>query len=96
MTQARVSELATLLARPPCRVAPTVEDGLRVAAGTLGHVSPDLIMSTTLVVDIGPDDLEALTQVVSEIADTYDLEAEVNPHVGWCAVRFSRRKRTAR
>jgi hypothetical protein len=92
MTQVRVPELATILARPPCPVAPKTEDGLRAAAATLSRASPDLITSTTFVVDIGPDDLEALEQLVYDIVEANALEASIRPHVGWCAVRFSRRK----
>ena len=95
MTQVRVPELATILGRPPRPVAPTVEDGLRAAAATLCHASPDLITSTTFVVDIGPDDLDGLERLVREIVDTHALEAAIHRHVGWCAVRFSRRTRAA-
>jgi hypothetical protein len=52
-------------------------------------------MSTTVVVDIGADDLDALSQLVREVADAHDLETAINPHVGRCTVRFSRRKRAS-
>jgi hypothetical protein len=95
MTQVRTPELAPLFGRPPRAVAPTVEDGVRVGAATLAHASADLMSSTTVVVHIGPDDLEALCQLVRKIAETHDLEATINPRVGWCSVRFSRRKPTS-
>ncbi len=95
MTQVRVPELARILDRPPRPVAPEVEDALRAAAATLCHASPDLIASTTVVVDIGPDDLHALVRLVRDIVEAHALEAAIRPHVGWCAVRFSRRERVA-
>jgi hypothetical protein len=95
MTQVRVPEFASILARPPRPLAPSVERGLRAAASTLCHAAPDLITSTTFVVNIGPDDLDALEHMVHEIVDAHALEAAIHPHVGWCAVRFSRRTRTA-
>jgi hypothetical protein len=52
-----------------------------------------MVTSTTTVVDVGPDDLEALQRVASDIADARDLAVVVRPHVGWCAVHFSRRER---
>jgi hypothetical protein len=91
MTRVRVPELATLFARPPRPVAPKVEDGLRAAAATLCHALPALITSTTVVVDIGPDDLDALERLVHDIIETRAMQAAIRPHVGWCAVRFSRR-----
>jgi len=91
MTQLRVPELATIFARPPRPVAPKVEHALRAAASTVCHAAPDLITATTVVVDIGPDDLDALERLVHDIIETHAMEAAIRPHVGWCAVRFSRR-----
>jgi hypothetical protein len=70
-----------------------VEDGVRVAAATLAHASPELITSTTFVVDIGADDLDALNHLVRDVADAHNLDASISPHVGWCTVRFSPGKR---
>ena len=67
---------------------------MRTAAATLCHASADLITSTTVVVDIGADDLDALSHLVREVVETSDLEAAIKPHVGWCVVRFSRRQHT--
>jgi len=91
MTQVRVPELATILTRPPQPVAPAVEDALRAAASMLSRASRDVITATTVVVDIGPDDLGALELLVHELLESHALEAAIRPHVGWCAVRFSRR-----
>ncbi|MBV9597759.1 MAG: hypothetical protein JOZ87_12940 [Chloroflexi bacterium] len=90
MTQVLTPGLATILSRPQRPVPPTVEDGLHIGASTLCHASADLITSTTIVVDIGLDDLDALRRVVSHIAESRELDAEIQPHVGWCSVRFSR------
>jgi hypothetical protein len=96
MTQVRTPELAGVLARPLRPIAPRVEDAVRVAAATLSHASLELITSTTVVVDIGADDLDALSHLVHDVAGPHDFDAEIKPHVGWCAVRFSRRKATSR
>jgi hypothetical protein len=69
-----------------------VEDAVCVAAATLAHASAELIVSTTVVVDIGADDLDALSRLVGEVANAHNLDTAVNPHVGLCTVRFSRRK----
>ena len=90
MTRVQVPEFATIPTRPPRPVAPRVDDTVRAAAATLSHASPDLITSTTVVVDIGTDDLGAFEQLVRDIVDTQALEAAIRPHVGWCSVRFSR------
>src|SRR4051794_29752226 len=90
MTQVHSPELATILARPARPVAPTVENGVQVAAATLCHASADVIMSTTVVVDIGLDDLDALRSLVNDIANVSTLDAAIHPHIGWCAVRFTR------
>jgi hypothetical protein len=96
VTQVRTPELASILARPARHVAPKVEDALRVAAATLSHASVELITSTTVVVDIGADDLDALSHLVQEVAGAHDFDAEIKPHVGWCAVRFSHHKPSSR
>jgi hypothetical protein len=95
MTQGPASALAAIVGRPPRSVPPTVEDGVRVAAATLSHASPELITSTTFVVDIGADDLDALSDLVREVADAHNLKSSISPHVGWCTVRFSRRERSS-
>jgi hypothetical protein len=96
MTQVQMPELAAVLTRPARPVAPRVEDAVRVAAATLSRASVELIMSTTVVVDIGADDLDALSHLVHQVAGAHDFDVEIKPHVGWCAVRFSHRKPTSR
>jgi hypothetical protein len=50
-----------------------------------------MVSSTTVVVDIEPDNLDELRGVAGDIAAASDLEVAFRPHVGWCAVRFARR-----
>jgi len=93
MTQVLTHEFAELLRTPAHGIAPTSEDALRVAAGTLSRAAPDMITATTVVVNVGPDDLDALQRLVVDIAEEDQLDVVVRPHVGWCAVRFARRGR---
>ncbi len=90
MTHVPLPELATIFARPPRPVASAVESVVRDAAAVLCHATPDLIKSTTVVVTIGPDDLDALEHLVRDVVDAHALEAEVRPRVGSCAIRFWR------
>ena len=91
MTQVLEQELANVLTRPPRPVPPTVEHAIQAAASTLTHAPVQMITSTTVVVDIGADDLNALRRLVAGIANARGLDAAVKPRVGWCSVRFSRR-----
>jgi len=94
MTQAPSREHVVLLTRPPVRIARPSEDALRVGAATLLRASMEMVLSTTVVVGIGPDDLDALQDVAGEIAAASDLDVSLRPHVGCCAVRFRRRGQT--
>jgi hypothetical protein len=96
MPQVLTHDLADLLRTPSRGIAPRSEDALRVGAATLAHASAQIVSSTTVVVEIGPDDLDALHRVLADIADEHDLDVAVRPHVGWCAVRFGRRERAPR
>jgi hypothetical protein len=91
MTQAPTRELDALLRPAPARITANSDDALWVGAATLLQASADMVSSTTVVVDIGPDDLEPLRNVAGDIAAASDLEVALRPHVGWCAVRFCRR-----
>ncbi|MBV9580663.1 MAG: hypothetical protein JO057_18950 [Chloroflexi bacterium] len=91
MTQTQERDLTGLLVRPPRQIAPASEDALRVGAATLRCAPAQLITSTTIVVDIGPDDIPALCDVADEIAAAEGLDVTVRPQIGWCAVRFARR-----
>jgi hypothetical protein len=91
MTQAPTRELAALLTPAPAQISVASENALWVGAATLLRASADMVSSTTVVVDIEPDNLDALRGVAGEIAAASDLEVAFRPHVGWCAVRFCRR-----
>jgi hypothetical protein len=78
------------LARPVHRVPPTVDDALRAGAATLAQASAELISSTTVVVEIGADDVDALYQVATDIASEQRLTVSIRTSVGWCAARFCR------
>ena len=91
MSQVLTNDLDALLQTPSRGIAPRSLDALRVGAATLARASAQIVTSTTVVVEIGPDDLDALYRVVADIADEHDLDVAVRPHVGWCSVRFSRR-----
>ncbi|HEY2594252.1 MAG TPA: hypothetical protein VGK33_10165 [Chloroflexota bacterium] len=96
MSQVLTHDFAELLRIPSRGIARRSEDALRVGAATLAHASAQIVTSTTVVVQIGPDDLDALHRVVADIADEHDLDVAVRPHVGWCSVRFGRRGRAPR
>jgi hypothetical protein len=91
MSQILTNDLDELLRTPSRGIAPRSEGALRVGAATLAHASARIVTSTTVVVEIGADDLDALYRVVQDIADEHDLDVAVRPHVGCCSVRFGRR-----
>jgi hypothetical protein len=91
MSQVLTNDLDALLRVPSRGIAPRSEDALRLGAATLAHTSAQIVTSTTVVVEIGPDDFDALYRVVADVANEHDLDVAVRPNVGWCSVRFSRR-----
>ena len=65
------------------------EQSLRVAAATLCKASPrGAITSTTVVGAVDTDEVDALSEMVSAIADEYGLQATVDVNSAGFVVRF--------
>jgi hypothetical protein len=77
---------------PPVRDARLAsESQLRIGAGTLSGAAVDDITATTVVGVLGADNIRGFEALVADIADEFDLDANVRFHVGSFSVRFSRR-----
>ena len=66
------------------------ESPLRVAATMLCRASEHETQATRVVGTVGPDDVEALHALVTEIVEECGLGAEINIRGESFAVRFSR------
>jgi hypothetical protein len=82
-------QLYELVADPSTRSKLTCESALRVGAATLCRGRPGEITATTVVCDVGADDVEAFALLVAEIGDEYELEASIQQQRGWYSVRFT-------
>ena len=69
------------------------ESQLRIAASTLRRGVPQEITAVTTVGIVGPDDLNALNNLVAAIEEEFDVDASVRLYVGSFSVRFTPRLR---
>ena len=86
------TEFLTATARPARLVGLEPERALRTAAATLRAGACWDVSAVSVLLALGLDDLDGLTELVSHIADEFGLLASLRPMVGACTVRFSRRE----
>ena len=66
------------------------ETPLRVAAAMLSRAHSTDVTATSVVATLGPDDLDAVEDLVSDIAAEYGLDSRMRVNIGSVSVRFSR------
>jgi len=66
------------------------ERSVRVAAATLSNARQCDVSGTTVIGVLGPDDQDALLDLVEAIAQEYTLDATIKPRGGSFSVHFAR------
>jgi hypothetical protein len=86
-------QLDELLGNAPDRSDLKFEGALRVGAATLYRADCSEITATTVVCDVGRDDIEAFRLQAAAIAEEYGFESSIRESDGSYSVRFTRRGR---
>jgi hypothetical protein len=83
-------QVRDILDPEPQRVEPACEGALVVAARTLSAAAEYAIAATTVVGVLGRDDVNEFRSLMQDIAQEFNLDAEVQLKMGSFSVRFSR------
>ena|SRR5436305_5383058 len=83
-------QVTDILDQQPQRVELACEGALVVAARMLSGAAEDAMTATTVVGVLGRDDVDEFRSLVQDIAEEFNLDAEVRLKMGSFSVRFSR------
>jgi len=84
-------QLDEALRAAPCATGLACEPQLRAAAGAVCQARAGEISATTVLGVLGADDLPQFQALVADIAQTSNLDIDVQYQVGTFVVRFTRR-----